>query len=373
MTCFISAARSRAGRLVALLALLFVMTVSGSSAPAAITWPDDLVDPPSASQPTPVEMSVYLDDVSRIDVFSHTFSATAQLVMEWRDPRIIPVLAAQRGGHKEEVEGAAVLDVLRHIWHPALEVSNEQGQRRVGVRALELHPDGRIKLYEKFDSVPRLEGDMHLFPFVTAKLRLAFSAVLQDRGELELIGRRFEFEAGENAESVIVGHWNFVSLGMEAKTAKRSDVPETLYPRLDFVVTVDRHVFSGFATFILPMVLIALVSIALLWLDPAAAAAYAGPRVGGTLTLILTTVALQLTLRPRLPNVHHLVLPDYLFYLIIVMLTVSIFQSCAYAHLSVSGKKDTARYLDRTTKIAFPLAFLVLATAVVLASLSRIG
>ena len=145
------------------------------------------------------------------------------------------------------------------------------------------------------------------------------------------------------------------------------------YPRLDFVVTVERHVFSGFATFILPMLLIALVSIALLWLDPAAAAAYAGPRVGGTLTLILTTVALQLTLRSRLPNVHHLVLPDYLFYLTIVMLTVSIFQSFAYAHLAVSGKKDAARRLDRTTKAVFPLAFLVLVIAACVAAAARIG
>ncbi|NJN84609.1 MAG: hypothetical protein HC802_21535 [Caldilineaceae bacterium] len=38
------------------------------SAQAQIDWPANLVEPPNATEPTTVEMSLYLDDVSRIDV-----------------------------------------------------------------------------------------------------------------------------------------------------------------------------------------------------------------------------------------------------------------------------------------------------------------
>lgn len=354
-------------------AMLVLIEWPGLCASAAINFPEELVDPPNDSQPTRVEMSLYFDDVSRIDVFTHTYAVTGQLVMEWRDARLVPVLASQRGGRVAEYEGAEVVNILRQIWHPAIEISNEQNQRRVGVRALQLFPDGRIKLYEKFDSVPRLEGAMHLFPFVSAKLRLVFTATLQDLQELELLPRRFEFEAGERAETVIVGHWSFVSMATELKTSKRSDEPQILYPRVDFVMTVKREAFSGFITFILPLIMLALVSIPLLWLDPASGPPYGSPRVGGAVTLILTSVALQLTLRSRLPSVHYLVLMDYLFYLTLVMLTLSTVLTCYYVYLVTHDRKDAGRRLDRFIKVAYPVGFVALGGLAVLASAAGIG
>ena len=356
-----------------LLSLLFVAALPRASAQPALQLPPSLVEPPNPDGPTRGEISIYLDDVSKIDVFTHTYAVTAQLVLEWRDDRIKPLLTGRPHGRPVEYEGAEVPNILRSLWHPAIEISNEQNQRRTGVRSLQLFPDGRIKLYEKFDSVPHLEGAMHMFPFVQAKLRLAMSAHMQDRSELELQGRRFEFQPGETPESVIVGQWTFVSMAAESKWQKRSDEPDTLFSRADFVVTVQYEYFSGFMTYILPLIMLAVVSVPLLWLDPAHGPANVSPRVGGTLTLILTSVALQLTLRSRLPNVHYLLLTDYLFYLTLFMLTVSICLSCAYIHALQGGHKEAARRFDHRVKIGYPVAFLVLGIAAVLTSAMRTG
>ncbi|NJN84610.1 MAG: hypothetical protein HC802_21540 [Caldilineaceae bacterium] len=220
--------------------------------------------------------------------------------MEWHDDRLRALFEPNDVRKSIEFEGSAVPTTLGKLWHPAVEIMNERGQRHTGVRSLDIHPDGRVKLYEKFDSLAHIEGDMHLFPFVQADLRLAFSAFVQNQSELLLQAERFEFEYGRPADAVIIGPWNFVSMNSEDTITRRSDEPDVTYPRVDFVLTVERSRLSGISIFILPILLIIVCASSLLWLDIAEAIQYVASRVGGTLTLLLTTVALQLTLESRL-------------------------------------------------------------------------
>ncbi len=343
------------------LAITFVWLLFGQGAAQAQSeWPDNLSKPPRATEPTTVEMSLYLDDVNRIDVATNSFEVTGQLVMEWYDERLKSLF--EPGGTRTvlEFEGGAVPDVLAQLWHPALEIMNERGQRNTGVHSLDIHPDGRVKLYEKFDSVAHLEGDMHLFPFVQVKLRLAFSAFVQNQSELILQAQRFEFEHGESADTVIVGPWRFVAMTFSEDATKRSDEPETLYSRVDFVLAVQRNLLSGIAIFLLPILLIWICLFGLLWLDLAEFNAGASPRIGEMLTLLLTAVALQLTLESRLPTVHYLTLPPLLIYATLLLVTIGISISVFHVHHYHRHSKEQALAFGRVARWALPaLAFLI--------------
>jgi hypothetical protein len=310
-------------------------------------------------------MSLYLDDVNRIDVATNSFEVTGQLVMEWHDERLLALFAADNARTALEFEGDAVPDVLSQLWHPAVEIMNERGQHNTGVHSPDIPPDGRVKLYENFDSLAHLEGDMHLFPFVHVNLRLAFNAFVQNQSELLLKAERFEFQHGASADAVITGPWSFVALMMVEDAAYRSDDQHLLFPRVDFVLTVQRNLVSGLSIFLLPVLLIWLCAFSLHWLDAAQFNSYGSPRIGGMLTLLLTTVALQLTWESRLPSVHYLTLPNVLIYVTILLLTLSISLSVVYIHYYHSRSKEQARTFDRVARRAYPaLAVLTMIGAV---------
>lgn len=335
-------------------ALLWLIAAQ-ETARANIEWPENLVGPPSATAPTTVEMSLYLDDVNHIDVATNSYEVTGQLVMEWHDERLAALFTLNDAPAVLEFQGDAAADALASLWHPAVEIMNERGQRSTGVHALDIHPDGRVKLYEKFDSLAHLEGDMHLYPFVDVDLRLAFSAFLQPQSELMLHAERFEFGNGQSADAVIVGPWNYLSMASEDSTSHRSDEPDVLFSRADFVLSVQRDTLSGISIYLLPILLIWICSFSLLWLDAAEFNSYASPRIGGMLTLLLTTVALQLTLESRLPSVHYLTLPNVLIYVTIFLMTLNICLTVTYIHTYHRQSKERARRIDRTARWVYPI------------------
>ncbi len=361
---------NRRGRYWSCLAITLAWLLWGQgSAQAQGDWPAILAEPPASTAPTTVEMSLYLDDVSRIDVATHTYEVTGQLVMEWYDERLQALFEPDDPRAAMEFEGSAVPTMLNRLWHPAVEIMNERGQRHTGVRGLDIYADGRVKLYEKFDSLAHMEGDMHFFPFVQADLRLAFSAFVQNQSELMLDIKRYEFEHGESADDVIVGPWNFVTMIVADTVTQRSDEPDVLFSRADFVLTVQRSLLSGLSIYILPILLIWVCAFSLLWLDIAEVNSYIAPRISGTLTLLLTTVALQLTLESRLPSVHYLTLTNVLVYITIFLLTLSISFSVAYLNYYQRRSKEQARLFNRTVRWALP-ALTILVTVFITLLLS---
>ena len=358
--------KSLARRLAAGVSVFVLLSLLACSAAAhsGMELPEQFIEPPSVTKPTEVKMDLYLDDINRIDVALHSYDVTAQLVMEWHDSRVASLFKPNDPESVLEFEGFEAVEILKQLWHPEVEIKNERGERKTGVRALDIHRDGRVNLYEKFDSQAHLEGDMYFFPFTVAELRLAFNAFEQDNEEMVLKPATYDAQAGSVMDDIIIGPWSFLSKSVEAKTTTRSDEPKATYSRIDFLLKVQRDLASGVAITILPILLIWVCSSALLWIDAAEFNSYAGPRIGGLLTLLLTSVALQLTLETRLPSVHYLTAPNILFYETILLLTSGICLSVVYIHRYHRVSKEKAREFDRVLRLAYPVvAVLFLAVA----------
>lgn len=313
-----------------------------------------MMNPPLMDAPTPVEVDIYFDDLTDISVARNSFRATMQMVLRWTDPRLAGLFSPE-DPNTRNLEGQAAEALLARIWHPEVEIMNERGQRRASARALRISQDGRASLYEKFDTEAHLHGDMYFFPFVTAQLRLAVSAVMQDENSLVLVPDVFAAQAGLNMNDIITGPWRFERIETKVSTTRRSHEPELGYSLLECSIIARRDLLSGFGFSILPILLIWVIASALLWIDAAQFTSYGSPRIGGQITLLLTTVALQLTFENRLPGVLYLTVPEILSYTTMVLLTLGIIFSVAYIYVYHSVSKEAARRLDHWIRRAFPL------------------
>lgn len=208
----------------------------------------EMMNPPQMDAPTPVKVDIYFDDLTDISVVRNSFRVTAQMVLQWADPRLAR-LFNPKDPDTRNLEGPAAEALLARLWHPEVEIMNECGQRRASARALRISRDGRATLYEKFDTEAHLHGDMYFFPFATAQLRLAISTIMQDEKFLLLVPDVFAAQAGLKMDDIITGPWRFERLETKVSTTLRSHEPELGYSLLECNIMARRDLLSGLGFF----------------------------------------------------------------------------------------------------------------------------
>jgi hypothetical protein len=213
---------------------------------------------------------------------------------------------------------------------------------------------------------------MHLFPLVHVDLRLALVAFLQDRSELVLRRKRFEFAEGVSAEDAIIGTWRPLSLRQEEQRTRRPDATGVEFTRVDSILTVGRAVLPDLLTFFLPLLLIAGLQRTLLWSE-ATEASPINERIKNGLTLILTTVAMQFTQQSRLPGTHYITLMHYLFIVMLVTGTAVVALATVKLQLVQRKRPEDAARLDAFVRRGQPVVLVLLAALALLASSLGIG
>ena len=317
---------------------------------------------PDPNYPTKVDVSFVIDDISEIDLNAGNYKITGQMILEWKDPRLAFAPDPRDPSRPLDFDADAAKELLKKIWEPVFEISNEEGERKTGVFSVNIWSDGRILLYEKFDSAPRFHGDLHMYPYGSVDLDLVMTGFLQDRREMVYRLKRFEFQDPSKPDDFIHGHWTFRSMKAWERPAKRSDDRSVDYSQILFQVRLEHESIESGSyyvalTIFVPLLAIFLASSALLWIDPGAATSHSSPRLGGTLTLILTTIALKFSLTKQIPSLHYLTMTDLLILITIIMLVVSLISSCLYIWLYTEKSQTLATQFNRTFRVLYPILF----------------
>jgi hypothetical protein len=186
---------------------------------------------------------------------------------------------------------------------------------------------------------------------------------LQNRHEMVYRLRNFEFQDHNNPNDFIHGYWKFVGMNAQERAVTRSDDRSVNYSQIHFQVKLDHESFhSGMIMIFIPLLAVFLASSALLWLDPGATASYSSPRLGGTLTLILTTIALKFSLSKQIPSFDYLTLVDILIMVTVVMLVASLLSSCFYIWLYAEKSRELATTFNKTARVLYPILFICVTT-----------
>ena len=318
---------------------------------------------PDPNHPTKVDVSFFIDDISDIDLNEGNYKITGQMIQEWKDPRLAFTADPEHPNRPQDLDAEAAKEFLKKIWEPVFEISNEEGERKTGVFSVNIWPDGRIRTYEKFDSIPSFNGDLRMYPYGTVKLDLLMTGFLQNRHEMVYRLRNFEFQDHNNPNDFIHGYWKFVRMNAQERAVTRSDDRSVNYSQIHFQVKLDHESFhSGTIMIFIPLLAVFLASSALLWLDPGATASYSSPRLGGTLTLILTTIALKFSLAKQIPSFGYLTLVDVLIMVTVIMLVASLLSSCLYIWLYAEKSRELATKFNRAARVLYPILFICVTT-----------
>ena len=317
-----------------------------------------LDESPNSNHPTKVDVNFFIDDISDIDLNSGNYKITGQMIQEWKDPRLAFTPDPKFPNRTQDFNAEAAKELLKKIWAPVFEISNEDGERKTGVFSINIWPDGRIRTYEKFDSIASFDGDLHMYPYGSVNLDLVMTGFLQNRNEMVYRLKRFEFQDRNKPNDFIHGYWKFIRMNAQERPATRSDDRSVDYSQIHFLVKVNHDSFqSGTLLIFVPLLAVFVASSALLWIDPGATASYASPRLGGTLTLVLTTIALKFSLSKQIPSFEYLTLADLLIMVTVGMLVVSLLSSCFYIWLYMEKSRELAIKFNKAARALYPILF----------------
>lgn len=317
------------------------------------------IPPPALGEPTVVHAHLQLEDINDIQLSTGTYDITALLTLRWKDER--QAFSRSDGSTRPAVwMGSRAAKRLEAIWHPTLDITSEKGLTTNAVHSLAIHPDGTVVLRQKFTGSPRFTGELDHFPFGRLRLDLTIASVALDDSQL-----RFSLEHISPADDinaladVVHGNWTPIGIAWNTTSVERPGSSGQHFPQLDLQIVVEHDFVDGLHKILLPLFVIALVSWALLWLDLMQQSSFSSPRVGGMVTLILTTIALKFMLGSELPVVHYLTLSDVLFNGTIIMLSLALISSCVVAALFTEYSVEHARRFNVALRRLYPFVYVL--------------
>jgi hypothetical protein len=120
-------------------------------------------------------------------------------------------------------------------------------------------------------------------------------------------------------------------------------------------VSVTREAGFYFWKLIVPVSLIVFMAWGVFWIDPG----NLEPQVALSASAALTFVAFQLGLNDLLPPIDYLTRADHFVISSQVLVFLALAEAIAAAHFFAIGRKELARSLDRWSRIAYPVLFVI--------------
>jgi hypothetical protein len=157
----------------------------------------------------------------------------------------------------------------------------------------------------------------------------------------------------------------------EEYSAKRSDDRSVDYSQIHFKVKLDHEsIQAGALAIFVPLFVIFIAASALLWLDHD----NYGPRLEGTIALILTTVALKYALADEIPSLRYMTMTDLLMIEVIVLILVSLVLSVTHLWLYEERSQLVADRFNRNVRVFYPIgsASLVAVSIFVFSLISKV-
>ena len=287
--------------------------------------------------PTPVELNIFLLDLDGIDSANQSFQANVYFEATWKDPRLAE---ASRGGD--------VTRRLEEIWHPRLQILNQQRIWSSMPDVAEIAPDGtvtqRARVWGNF-SQPL---DLREFPFDSQRIEIPVVAAGYTSDEVTLSPGP---ESGIG-ETFSIADWTIADWRMTTEVAEPG-IEGARDAGVAMVLEAERLGGYYWIKVIAPLVLIVAMSWAVNWIDPKDAST----KISITITAMLTLIAYRFAIGAHLPQISYLTRLDLFILFSTLLIYASLITVVTTAAFSNKGKSQVAKSIDRVSRWGFPLFF----------------
>jgi hypothetical protein len=302
-------------------------------------------DRPIADGPTRVGIAVFVVDVTEVDSARQRFGVNVYVEARWQDGRLAR-------------DGGAGLRPLAEVWHPRLQLVNEQRLQTTFADVVEVSPGGEVVYRQRVIGHLSQPLDLRAFPFdrQTFAIRIVAAGYTPE----EVSFAPLEDADMGMSESTSVADWTI--LGWTAAPQVYQPLPAGLADA-GFVFSFEAQRLSGYFILkvIVPLVLIVGMSWIAFWIDPRES----GPQISVGVTSMLTLIAYRFMIGRELPKVSYLTRLDLLVLLSTLLVSLALLEAVTTAVLARTDRIDRARWLDRTSRVVFPVLFVLLLASTV--------
>jgi len=287
--------------------------------------------------PTPVELSVFLLDLDGIDSANQSFQANVYFEATWKDPRLA-----------EASRGDDVTRRLEEIWHPRLQILNQQRIWSSMPDVAEIAPDGTVTQRARVWGDFSQPLDLREFPFDSQRIEIPVVAAGYTSDEVTLspgpqsgIGETFSIA------DWIISDWQMTTEVVIPGVEGAQDTGVAM------VLEAERLRGYYWIKVIAPLILIVAMSWAVNWIDPKDI----GTKISITITAMLTLIAYRFAIGAALPQISYLTRMDFFILFSTILIYASLITVVTTAAFSNMGKPEIAKRIDQVSRWGFPLFF----------------
>lgn len=301
----------------------------------------EAVRPNAGAGPTEIEALIVVVDIDAVRDADNSYEASVYYRLSWTDPRLA-VPRAERPPASE-------------IWTPIVGIGNQQNSWTVVPSTIDISEDGRVVMHRHIWASLSQPLDLRRFPFDDQMFRVTLLTPT-DPEHLRFVPDR-ETPSGV-AASTSVPDWSFTGTTARGEALRLSEAKP---PTAAFVleITAERRPLYYIYTMILPLFVIAGMSLVAFWIEPENYVA----RLGVASTSMLTVVTYRVAMVQVLPRTAYFTDMDVFIFGATILVFAALIGVVLSMMLVRRGATHRARRSDLAVRILYPLAFVGLGAA----------
>jgi hypothetical protein len=296
---------------------------------------------PTESRPARVQVGLQIRNLGGLDEFKERWDVAGTLIASWRDPAL---------SYRPRNRGDRDREVAKSTWRPVLTFRNEIDQTKFKNPDIYTEPDGTVIYTQDFNSALSTELDLRKFPFDAQRLPIVVEPAGEDSQRVVLQFDR-KLSAVPKARYADLSQWTTIGLTARPDTASLADRSTR---GIAFTLAVRRNSRPYIWKFILPLILLVVVSWVTFWLS--AEEFKTKDQLNAATATLLIVVAYNLVASNQLPKTNYV---TYIDAFLIVSFTFVIIAIGFIVAMHLQKSQDRALKVRRIAAVTLPVSFLL--------------
>ncbi len=312
---------------------------------------------PTQERPTVVRIAVLIRNINAIDEVKENWQVTGLLIAKWSDPSL---------KYRPRKQGQLYRDLPATMWRPALGFTNEETPTHFRFIDFYAKPDGTVVYTQAFSATLSTTFNLRRFPFDSQLLSVVVEASGDDL-DRTILKPDSQDSALVNRGYVGLAQWSPLSLtqstGTVAGSASRAS-------EVEFDLKMQRRPKSYISKFIIPLLLLVIVSWITFWLSHEEFKTK--DQLQSAVSTLLIIVAFNITASSLLPRTEYITYIDAVLFTSFIFVVISIATIVGIHLVQINSSPERALTVRKLAGLALPVAF-VIAQAVLFLSFHIAG
>ena len=321
-------------------AMTILLIPPGLSAGEVPEGYDPSIRPDPEGTPTPVNVGVYVLDVTEINDIKQSFTSGMYFTVSYHDSRLAdPSAPGMRTFGLDE------------IWWPDLGVVNRRDVELIFPHLLKVDREGNVRYTQRVFGNFSARLDLRRFPFDDQRLPIEVASYSLGPDAIDLV---MDKDHSGRLESLSLTGWKIVTGGVATLAGRTNSLK---FAQLVFHIEVVRKIPFYRWSVLVPLCLIVLMAWCVFFIPPQ----FLPSQIGLSTAAVFSLIAFRFSLRAMLPRLDYLTYLDEFVFASTVLVFLALGQAIATGRLAKMGHESLAHRIDVWTRSIYLVVFVVVA------------